>query len=256
MQDTVALFLFAHQDDEFGVFEAIRDELNLGRDVHCVYLTDGSYGGVSPQRRELESRRVLSSLGLRAKNIAFDGVELSIADGSLPEKLEVCGRRLRKLIAGSENIESIYVPAWEGGHQDHDALHALVVEICADLGKLSLVRQFSLYNAYHCPGPLFRVFRTLPQNGEVMRQRIPVRNRLRFLRYCLSYPSQVGTWLGLFPQVALAYLVDGHQGLQPVSLERVREKPHTGTLYYERRAFYTWAMMERRLAEWREREFG
>ncbi|HAK90971.1 MAG TPA: PIG-L family deacetylase, partial [Massilia timonae] len=39
--EPVALFLFAHQDDEFGVFERIATLRRQGVRVACAYLTDG-----------------------------------------------------------------------------------------------------------------------------------------------------------------------------------------------------------------------
>ncbi len=60
-----ALFLFAHQDDEFGVFQKIIDEVGKGRAVYCVYFTDGRFGKVSAQCRNQESLAVLLRLGVK-----------------------------------------------------------------------------------------------------------------------------------------------------------------------------------------------
>lgn len=247
----VALFLFAHQDDEFGVFQKIIDEVQKGSVVHCAYLTNGSYGGVSPSRRNQESLNVLSKLGVQKQDIVFAGFKLSIPDGCLPEHLVVCSNWIRQWLHAFTDISAIYVPAWEGGHQDHDALHALTVGVAQEIGILKCVRQFPLYNSYGCPGTLFKVFHPLSRNGVVIKGRISLGNRLRFLRYCLSYPSQAKTWLGLFPFVLLHYLTSGSQKLQVVSSERVYQRPHEGKLYYEKRGFFEWEKMESCLAIWR-----
>jgi hypothetical protein len=76
-----ALFLFAHQDDEFGVFQKIVDELADGRNVYCAYLTDGVPIGRSPEKRNLESISVLMNLGVPRENILFIGEKFSIPDG-------------------------------------------------------------------------------------------------------------------------------------------------------------------------------
>ena len=239
----IALFLFAHQDDEFGVFQKILDEQKLGRQIFCAYLTDGVFQGQSSARRNLESTSVLTQLGVRKENIAFVGNALSIPDASLPNHLGKAINWLVKWLAEFETVTAIYLPAWEGGHHDHDALHAMGVMVLSKRGRLHLVKQYTLYNAYKCVSPFFRVLHPLVENGELEVTKIPWLNRIRFLRYCLSYPSQATTWLGLFPFALIYYLFSGKQVIQPVSLARIAERPHNGPLYYENRKFYTWEQM-------------
>lgn len=254
--EQVALFFFAHQDDESGIFQRIADEQRKGRRVCCAYLTDGGFNGVSPQQRNRESLSVLAQLGVQEQDVFFAGLALSIPDSSLSEHLEQAANWIREWLSGFSQVSSIYVPAWEGGHHDHDALHAITATIAEERGMLECVRQFSLYNGYGCAGPLFRVFVPLPLNGEIEEIRIPWKHRVRFLRFCLSYPSQARTWLGLFPFVALHYLGSGVQTLQPVTCERIRQRPHDGSLYYERRGFFTWEKMTVSLSEWRSIGMG
>jgi hypothetical protein len=83
----------------------------------------------------------------------------------------------------------------------------------------------------------------LPENGEVETVKIQLFNRLRFIGLCLSYPSQVKTWIGLFPFFLFHYFFFGTQALQKVSLERLNNRPHAGSLYYERRKFSSWEMV-------------
>ena len=246
-----AFFIFAHQDDEFGIFQKITDEIQAGSIVYCAYLTDGGFGGASSERRNQESLAILSQLGVKEENIFFMGKELSISDGCLPERLRECADWLQNWLSKGTNISAIYVLAWEGGHQDHDALHAITVSIAHKMGILAKVWQFSLYNGYNCIGPLFKVFHPLLQNGAISITRISLRNRFRFVRYCLCYPSQLKTWIGLFPFVMFHYLIHGVQLLQPVSTERVFQCPHEGKPLYEKRGFFSWQKMEKNLMLWR-----
>jgi LmbE family N-acetylglucosaminyl deacetylase len=245
-----ALFLFAHQDDEFGVFQKIMDELRHGRHVFCAYLTDGAFEGQSSMRRNRESLKVLTKLGVQEEDIFFAGHALSIPDGSLPDHLKIASDWIANWLNRYPMVTVIYLPAWEGGHHDHDALHAMGVIVADEAGLIKVVRQFPLYNGYKCGGPLFRLLLPLPMNGDIKRKKIPWMNRLRFLRYCLSYPSQMTTWLGLFPFALLHYVFYGTQELQTVSMERIRHRPHIGSLYYERRGFFTWEKMVDSLAGW------
>jgi LmbE family N-acetylglucosaminyl deacetylase len=251
--ESVALFIFAHQDDEFGVFQKIIDERQKGHRVCCAYLTDGGFGGVSPKRRNQESLYVLEQLDVKEQDVFFAGQALGIPDGQLHKHLVSAADWISEWLTGFSQVVSVCVPAWEGGHHDHDALHAITVCIAEAKGILGNVRQFSLYNGYGCPSVLFKVLAPLSMNGAVEETRIPWKNRLRFLRYCLCYPSQTITWLGLFPFVVFHYLVNGKQQLQPVSLERISCRPHEGALYYEKRDCFTWEKMVVCLDEWRNK---
>lgn len=243
-----ALFLFAHQDDEFGVFQKIMDEQRHARRVFCAYLTDGAFEGKSSLRRNRESLAVLTKLGVQEEDIFFAGHTLVIPDGSLPDHLKIASEWIASWLARYPMVTAIYLPAWEGGHHDHDALHAMGVIVAEEAGLIKVVRQFPLYNGYKCGGPLFRVLLPLPMNGDLEVVKVPWANRIRFLRYCLSYPSQAITWVGLFPFVLLHYFFYGTQVLQTVSRERIRHRPHSGPLYYERRQFCTWGKMLERLS--------
>jgi LmbE family N-acetylglucosaminyl deacetylase len=243
----LVLFLFAHQDDEYGAFHLIEACQKSGRRPMCAYFTRGADG--SGPRRNLESIRVLELLGVAPCDILFPGDELGIDDATLPGALGKAAFWLGQWLASLERVERVYVTAWEGGHHDHDALHALTVHVCQQAAILSLVRQFSLYNRYHCRGPLFRVLSPLATNGPLERVVIPWRRRLSYLRLCLQYPSQLKTWIGLFPFVLLNYLLKGRQTVQPVSVARLDQRPHEGTLYYEYRRFYSWERMQRSLQE-------
>lgn len=235
----VALFLFAHQDDEFGVFARIEYERRAGRRVCCVYVTDGA-ATADPERRDAESRAVLQQLGVGLQDILFVGRQLGIVDGKLHLHVGVLADWLHCFLNAHPTLETYFVPAWEGGHPDHDLLHAVAVELLAARGRLPGVWQYPLYNGRNCAGPLFRLQSPLPENGPVDRQAVGWHDRLRYVRLCLAYPSQWRTWIGLFPFVCLHYLGGGAQQLQRVDRARLAQPPHARPLYYERRAFLNW----------------
>lgn len=247
-----ALFLFCHQDDEFAVYQQILLERASGRQVLCAFLTSGVPAGANPALRNAESLAVLGRLGIPHQNVMFVGSLLAIADGHLLEHLPAAASWLRKRLASLAGDVKIYVPAWEGGHPDHDALHFLGVEVSASIKLLPKVQQFSLYNAKCCPWKFFRILSPLPENGYIKVSRIPWSNRIHFLGYALSYVSQWRSWIGLFPFFALHLLFCGKQELQRVDRERLRRQPHAGLLYYERRGFSSWACLQERTQVWLE----
>lgn len=243
-----AVFLFAHQDDEFGVYPLLDEYRRRGVHVRCAYFTDGAANGVTAATRNAESVAVLAKLGVAPDDIVFAGELLGIADAALPRKLAVATEWLRGWIG---EPDALHVPCWEGGHHDHDALHALAVQVAHERGLLERTTQYALYNGARTPAPFFRTMSPLPENGPVRATRISWPMRWRCLGYCLSYPSQRRTWIGLFPFALWFYVTRGVQSLQAVSLERTHRRPHEGALYYELRKFYTWDKMQADLASWR-----
>ncbi len=246
-----ALFLFAHQDDEFGVYQRILACRARGLRVACAYLTDGRTATASSEQRNRESLAVLARLGVAPDDVFFAGAELGIGDARLPQHLDAAAGWIGRWFDRYPLIDALHVTAWEGGHHDHDALHALAVLLAAERGLLQRTWQFSLYQAKGLPGPLFRVLAPLPENGPAVATDIPWRCRFTHLRACLSYPSQRTTWIGLFPFVLLHYLLRGVEQLQPVSPARLDQRPHAGALYYEKRRFFTWPQMQAALSGWR-----
>ena len=246
----VAVFLFAHQDDECGVYEQIHLALQMGHRVVCAYLTTGVPAGGDASRRDSESLVVLGRLGVGAVDVIFAGRQLSIPDGDLIHRLSEAARWLADWMLGHARLASVYVPAWEGGHPDHDALHAMTVKLCSDAGVGSVVYQYPLYNGLHCMKPFFRVFLPLVENGPVQRSVIPWRRRVGFLHHALSYPSQWRTWVGLFPFFLQYYIFRGVQMLQPVNAARLQVRPHAGALYYEMRQFSSWKIVASSLRKW------
>ncbi len=244
MTDTTTgqhIFLFAHQDDEYGVFHAISEAIKLGNDVWCVFVTDG---GPAFERRNLESIKVLSHFGVDKNKILFIGKQLGIEDGKLLRDLKILADWLGSFLASHKSIRKIFVPAWEGGHPDHDILHAVSATIANRYELADKVWQFSLYNGYQCPAPFFRVMHPISSNGEIVIETIPFSQRFGYIRKCFHYRSQMQTWMGLFPFVFYAYIFIGQQRLQKISLERLDRKPHSGCLYYEYRGFSTWEDVE------------
>ena len=242
---STVLFLLAHQDDEFGIFYEISAAIRRGDKVFCVFATDGARPHENPpSQRDKESLRVLQKLGVTPEFILFPGHLLGLIDGRLHEVAAKLSHWLETFLNHHPEISRCFVPAWEGGHPDHDTLHAVAVRIKSRRPDTFELLQFPLYNAYQCSRPFFNVFFPLVENGPTKNKHIAWADRLMYLGYCLCYPSQWRTWLGLFPFVLRHYFLSGTQSVQEVSLARVEEKPHDGTLYYEARNFITWPELQ------------
>jgi len=235
----IAIFLFAHPDDEFGVFFAIEQSLRQGAQVFCLYLTDGAFDGQRSDQREAESRHVLRRLGVHEANIHFIGGREGFRDGGLHMRLDDALRAVEAILAPLPRIDAIYMHAWEGGHQDHDAVHLIGAAYAAGRGLLDVCRQFMLYRAADTMLKI-ALFAPVAENGTVRADLIPWACRLRYLRLCLSYRSQWKTFSVLLPMLAHSYAVKGTQETQSLSLSRLSAQPHSGPLLYERRGRATY----------------
>ena len=227
------VFLFAHQDDEFAVFFAIEQAIREGSKVVCLYLTDGRFGGQDGERRNAESGGVLQRLGVAVADIHFLGTANGYPDGDLCSRLDDALGSVAAVLDPITAIRALYVPAWEGGHRDHDAVHLIGTAYALGTELLDAGRQFPLYRS--APGLLgFKLLSPLDANGPVQAATIPRSARLRYLRLCLCYPSQWKVWAALFPFLIVSYCTQSAQKSQPLAIARVDERPHPGPLLYER----------------------
>jgi LmbE family N-acetylglucosaminyl deacetylase len=231
------VFLLPHQDDEAPVFQEIERLVKAGAPLAVAYLTSGHDSGEPDRRRTQESQYVLGNMGVPCEAIHFIGSDLKVPDGDLMSHLDALHQRLSAMIQAGGGLASIHMPAWEGGHQDHDASHILGVALANEHQALAHAYQFPSYHGYKLPGILYRVLNPLPANGPPETTRLSWGQRLRYLRYLTHYRSQTMTWVGLGPFFALHYLLQGTQVRQPVSVERLFERPHEGPMLYERRRF-------------------
>ena len=243
-----ALFVYAHQDDEYGVFPVIEELALAGGTAVCLYLTSGAFAGVPSSLRNQESLAVLGRMRVAAEDVHFVGEAQHIADGQLHRHLEVAYNAASEIVARYPRFDNVYILAWEGGHQDHDAAHIVGLALAQSLGLLDGTRQFSLYNGFGLPWILFRVLAPLRENGPISTSPIPWRKRLSYAFRCRSYPSQLGTWVGLFPFMLIDLVFSGVQRLQPVSMERLHAKPHPGPMLYERRGFLSYERFQNAVA--------
>lgn len=245
------LFVFAHQDDEVVALPWIDDEVAAGNRVGCVFLTDGG-SRTSPATRDQESIRVLAGIGVSGDAIAFLGdTRGRIADGRLAEQAHRGACLLSQWIdVKMPALERMYTLAWEGGHHDHDAIHAVVLMEGARRGISGDCWQLHLYNANHCPAPFFRVLKPIVREGSLSRElRYKFSNAWRYATACWKYRSQRRTWLGLFPELFVRRMCKRCESASLMERRTAASRPHTGTLLYERMFGVSYSTVEQSLHE-------
>jgi LmbE family N-acetylglucosaminyl deacetylase len=226
-----SLYVFAHQDDEVAAAPQIVEDVANGVDVLCAFLTDGGAGKASPAVRDAESAAVLSSLGVHRDHILFLGSRFAIPDGALVEHIDRAYELLEHELAHAE-VVSIHCLAWEGGHQDHDASHLIALAVAR---KRSLLEQCFELPLYRGSGSLFRTLAPLPPRAGWEERRLSLQEGVRFSLLVWRYRTQWRSWTGLFPELALKLAILRRSTRRAVALDRVRARPHSGALLYERR---------------------
>lgn len=233
---STAVFILAHYDDEFGIYNQIEYHASKGDEIKIIYLTSSHLDNERDVTRENESIKALKKIGVvNKKDIYFLGRELEVPDLKLHLHLQPVFERLLRLLNSFKNIKRIYTLSYEGGHPDHDSAHVISVIIGNELNILNNTFQFPLYSGKNLVGSFFRLFSPLKENGEVLYKKIKFFNRFLYIRLFLSYLSQPKTIIGLFPFYLLHILFIGKQVLQKVTVSRIYEKPHEGNLLYQRR---------------------
>ncbi len=203
----------------------------------CLYFTTGDFGGQDSQVRNREAIEALRRLGVGSSQIFFVGEEQGISDGKLHLHLEAALDQARRIVSSLDApVRTLHCPAWEGGHQDHDAVNLLTRVLAKEI-DCSDVWQAPFYHGCGLPGMLFKVLSPLPANGPLTTLPISPADRIRYLGMASVYKSQTKTWVALLPFVVLDYLLGGQQKLQSVRSDADVSKPHEGALLYERRNF-------------------
>ncbi len=182
-----ALFILAHQDDEYFAAPWILDELSRGNAVACAYLTDGG-SRTDPAVRNKESLDGLGALGVPNSNVVFIGGDKEIPDGQLMHHMTKAHAALDEWLNERHfSVTRIYAPDYEGGHPDHDASHIVAAAVARSL-NITDSWSFAMYNAYRCPRPLFRVLRLVRRAGS-RAIRYPLGAGLKLAMFCWRYRS-------------------------------------------------------------------
>jgi LmbE family N-acetylglucosaminyl deacetylase len=245
------LFLLAHHDDEVFCAGHLRRALAGGGRVHLLWATAG---GLAPARRRVaEGARVLELLGLTGAT----GSDLHLADQHAAEHVGAIAAAVAQLVdsvpgearAAGDDARgtgvTVYVPAYEGGHPDHDAVNAAAALVAAARPSLRVV-EFPLYRR----GPLgLSVASPLPAAFTAREPLVVLSldDRDLALRRRLARANASQLAPSLLPLLGVARLAGRGRAepARPLPAHDYTRPPHDGRLLYE---LYTpW-----RFARWSE----
>ncbi len=147
------LLVVAHQDDEVFILSRLIKHLENGADVKIVWTSHSISDGEDYRKQRIsESKNAMGLIGISLNNLCF----LNLPDGEtykypneIKEKLEDILLKYKPSI--------VYIPAYEGGHIDHDICHFITVRSIKILGLKNEIIEFPLYNAYESSIFPFRI---------------------------------------------------------------------------------------------------
>lgn len=233
MGDGLNVFVLAHPDDEVFFWPLIAR--TPSEKLAIIFLTDGSAGGgVRPSTRIAETRDMLARRRIDPQVALFLGVNSGLSDGLLHTMVDRAWAALLAWANKSPTISSVFTHAWEGGHQDHDVCHALALAL-ARLCSVEQVRQVACYRRPDAGIAPFSLLDPIAANGLPENLAMTAAERMVMARSISCYPSQWKSWMGLGPPLLTRLTLSSHYPLQPISVDRLRERPHAKPLLYELR---------------------
>lgn len=220
----VILILIPHPDDEVvGCAAAIGRARAAGARVHGLYLTNGVIArrtlwpwqrrGHSARlaRRRAEAERAAAHLGLIAAG--HGDLPTRALKDHLPACLATCRAAAARL-----GVDTIWVPAYEGAHADHDCAHALGTALARDWA----VWEFAEYN--NAGGrPRAQTFPD-PRGDELILTLTPEEAAAKRVALAI-YGSEQGN---------LAHIDVARESFRPLGPTDYGRPPHEGTLFYRR----------------------
>jgi N-acetylglucosamine malate deacetylase 1 len=222
------LLLAPHPDDEVaGCCAAIGRARAQGASVSVVFLTTGvparerlwpwnrASHRARVERRRAEARAVCAKLGSEIASLS------DVPSRELKNHM----RATRDLISGQLEVfpaDTLWVPAYEGGHPDHDVANF----IASTLAGSPAVWEYSEYNFF---GGRVRSNEFFGRTGYEMELRLSKEERETKRALLAMYVSE---------RRNLDYLRTEREEFRPLRAYDYSRPPHSGTLFYRR---FAWA---------------
>lgn len=222
--------VLAHFDDEYCALPLIRQRAAAGLDQRFLFVADYATRELAAVRYA-ETRALLSHLGVPPEHVLHVGPGTGALDGAVHRRLDAAFEAVGAAVEAIGEVDRFIVPAWEGGHMDHDMCALIACELAKARG--APVEQFSLYNGKGLGGPFFHGASPLPENGPVTKVPLRAADWRGWMGAVRFFPSQAKTWAGLWPAMFWTYAKRGF-GYQQLDARRIGERPHAGSLFYER----------------------
>ena len=224
------LLIFAHPDDEIvGLFTFINRKKKRGISFVTFFLTNGvmprekmwffkrnSYSSILSQRI-LEMKKSMTAIGI--KNYTYQ----NIPSRTLKDNIEPSIYRINKLI-NKHKIDTLFAPAYEGGHQDHDAANFISSKF---VNKLS-VYEYSEYNFFSNKVNSNHFINLSGKENNIYLDEHEKKEKIEALKI---YESE---------KMNLNYLSFDKECYRSLLKYDYSKPPHSGILFYRRFSWFSW----------------
>ena len=224
------LVLIPHPDDEVvGCFKAIRWAQSLGGKAFGFYLTTGipSRDRLWPWQRKAYGRRLtrrhneaqIAAKILGIEPFRFNDIPSRMLKNFLHPVRETLTRTIRDL-----EIDTVWTPTYEGGHEDHDASSFLA----STLTGQAKVWEFSEYHFY---GGKVKSQEFFSRNGTEQTFSLDRSEQDQKKEALSLYPSERGN---------LRHIDVLQEMFRPLPSYDYSRPPHSGKLFYQRFQWVPW----------------
>ena len=167
--------------------------------------------------RTKEMKKSLNALGIKKSYLQ------NIPTRSLKEKITATHKIIKKIIK-KDRIDTIFCPAYEGGHQDHDITNF----ICSRFKKKIQVFEFAEYNFFKRKINLNKFIRSKNEENIL---RLNENEKLLKKELLAVYASEKNNLNFLSPDIEAYRKIENYNYSKP---------PHEGILFYRRFAIFSW----------------
>lgn len=227
----------AHCDDEVFFSARILQEIALGNELFCVYITNCHHKFTDPKIRLKESYNALAYLGVARANIFPIGIHNNFPDGQSFRYIDSIFSTVQAALT-KIRMDEILTLAWEGGHVDHDVAHLIARALANSSSRNIKLWEFSAYHAYRCKKPWYHTMALLsspPASSPIRERRLTLWQGIHCFAVVRFFKSQWQTWLGLGLGCLVELVLFRRERSRLLPKEFSLKPPHPGSLLYEQR---------------------
>lgn len=224
------LILAAHPDDEIvGLSVFIKKKNKLGCNIFILFLTNGLISKDSRWfwDKGLHDKYLKERMSELLKSMKYHSIKKfqvqDIPSRTIKENINQSYKKVLITIK-ENNIDTIFTPAYEGGHQDHDVINYI---------SSNFLEKYNVYEyaEYNFHGKKIRSNTFFDLIGNEILIKLNSEEKLFKKRAMKIYDSE---------KKNLSYIKLNQESYRPLRNYDYSLPPHKGVLFYRRFSFFSW----------------